>query len=618
MKLDIKMALLGAGIGVIGTIASIYLRYWVGLAVTVMSSSLAYLLVSKLRVKDGTQQLSTVKSNSDNLSHLSFLIATAIVFAFLLISSFSFLYSRPLEYFIAVAVFSAVIVVEIGLLRPHSSKLDLYNILAQILLLAAAVRWSILFAFPSFVGVDPWDHAFGVKHILRTGHVFTAFDMLNYDFAGYSSLGQYGSRPIMHIFTSEAQLLASFPSLKYAFTFSVGIFEIISLLFVFILSRKILNDTKGAALASLLVAMSNFHIRWGFWIIPMTMGLAFFSLLLCLQHLNQETWNQRKVYLLSLLTVTILVFTHSIAALIGILILFSYWIAEKTLRRSFYTNKRRVFPFLLFLGIVILAANWAFSDFIDIVIRYALASTTFIPMEPTVRNLIQFEIDNIGIYILYSCAILGGLSWLKRLNRDKELIIFSAVLLSVLMYGSGLIGLRSILPERWFAFSLVILAPIAAGGYSFLGRFLGKAKMVLPLVILLFTFFMVTSSTCNIEGPVFYFEPSPHRALYNFKESEMMAAQTAASIFEGNLYMDPCYTAQRYLLERKLISLDFGHFRSDAIDGLVLRRRLIYTYNTTLAITLENELSKMNEVYSNGEVGMFLPPANISRNFSQP
>jgi len=615
VKLDIKMALLGVGIGVIGTIASLYLRYGVGLGVTVMSSSLVYLLVNKLRVKDGTQQLSTVKSRSEHPSHPSFLMLTTIVFAFLLISSFSFLYHRPLEYFIAVAIFSAVIVVEIGLLRSHSSKLDLYNILAQILLLAAAVRWSALFAFPSFVGVDPWDHSLGVKHILRTGHVFTALDMLNYDFIGYSSLAQYGSRPIMHIFTSQAQLLASFPSLKYAFTFSVGIFEIISLLFVFILSRKILNDTKGAALASLLVAMSNFHIRWGFWMIPMTMGLAFFSLLLCLQHLNQETWNQREVQLLSLLTVIVLVFTHSIAAFIGILILFSYWMADKTLGRSFYTKKRKkIFSLLLVLATVMLAANWTFSYFTDVVIRYALTSTTFMPMNPTVRNLTQFEIDNVGIYILYFCAILGVLTWSKRLDRDRKLIILGVVLLSILTYGSGLIGLHAILPERWFAFLFVILAPIAAEGYRFLERCLRKGKMILPLVVLLFTFFMVTSSTCNTDSPLFYPETAPPRVA--FKESEMMAAQAATSIFEGNIYMDQRYTACRYLLERRVISLDFGHFHSNNIDGLILSRKFIYTYNTTLARTLENELSKMNKVYSNGEVDMFLSSLNISRNSS--
>lgn len=615
MKPDIKMALLGFGIGIVGTIASLYLKHGVSLATTVVLSSLVYLLAVKRGAKDSAQQIPAVKSKTERLFHPSFLIVTVVAFAFLLISSFSFLYNRPLEYFIAVAFLSAIIVVEIGLLRPHGSKLDLYNVLAQILLLAAAVRWSVLFAFPGFVGVDPWDHAFGVEHILRTGHVFTEFDRLNYDFIGYSFLVQYSSRPIMHILISEAQLLASFPSLKYAFTFSVGIFEVISLLFVFMLSRRILNDMRGAALTSLLVAMSSFHIRWGFWIIPMTMGLAFFSLLLCLLHLNQKTGSQRKVFGLSLLIVIVLVFTHSIAALIGVLILFFYWMAEKMLRSSSYMNKREKFSsFLPVLAIVILAANWTLSYFIDVVTP-RLVSTTFMPMKPIVRTPAQFEIDNTGIYILYFLAILGGLSWLKRLDRSKESIISGTVGLAVLTYGSGLIGLRAILPERWLAFLLVILAPIAADGYRFLERSLHKGKMVLPLVILLFTFFMVISSSCNIDSPVFYPETAPPRVA--FKESEMAAMQAAASIFNGELYTDVRPASLRFFLERKVVSLDFSYLDPNTIDGLVIIRKSIYNHNATLGVTLENELSKMNKVYSNGEVGTFLPLANMSRTLNQ-
>jgi hypothetical protein len=616
VKPDIKIALLGFGIGIVGTIASLYLEYGQGLAITVVLSSFIYLLAVRRNEKDSMQQIPKVDSRDEHIFHLSFLIVTTIAIAFLWISIFSFLYNRPLEYFIGVAFFSVVIVVEIGTLRQHGSKLDLYNILAQILLLGAAVRWSVLFSFPDFVGVDPWCHAFGVKHILRTGHVFTAFDILNYDFVGYSSLSEYSSRPIMHVLISEAQLLAPFPSLKQAFAFSIGISEIISLLFVFMLARRILNDTRGAALASLLVAMSSFHIKWGFWIIPMTTGLVFFSLLLYLLHFDQKTPNQRKVFGLSVLILIVMVFTHSIAAFIWVLILIFYWMAEKMLRSSFRVNTiDSRSSFLPVLAILILAANWTFSYFIDDQIRWALSSTALMPMEPIVRNPIQFEIDHIGTYILYFLAILGGLSWLKRLDRSKKSMIFGAAGLSVIMYGSGLIGLIAILPERWFAFLLITLAPIAASGYLFLGRSLHKGKIVLPLVILIFTFFMVISTDCNIDSPVFYPETAPPRAA--FKESEMMAAQTAASIFSGDLYTDARFASLRFSLEREVVSVDFSNFDTNAIDGLVIIRKSIYNNNATLGVTLENELEKINKVYSNGEVGTFVAITNVSRNLNQ-
>jgi hypothetical protein len=372
-----------------------------------------------------------------------------------------------------------------------------------------------------------------------------------------------------------------------------------------------LNDERGAALATLFVAMSNYHILLGFEIVPMTLGLALFSFLLWSLHQFQKSTYRREMFSICLLTLVALVFTHSIAAFIGVLVLFIYWIVRRK-PDSFHINNTNFFSLLFILAIVILAANWAFSNFIDEITRAVLTFTTINPMKPTVRNFAQFEIDNIGIYILFFFAILGGFSWLERLDKDKKSILLAASGLTIIAYGSGLIGFKTILPERWLAFLPIILAPLAASGYCFLKRSSRKIRLALPLVILLFTFFMVVSSPSNLDADnqVFYPETAPPRA--SFKESEITAIQKAASIFAGDLYMDFRYTELKYLMLKEIYSLDFEHFESNSIDGLILCRRFVYIRNATLETVLQNKLSLMNKVYSNYEVEMFLHTENVS------
>lgn len=615
MKLDIKVALYGFLLGLVFLVGTLHLSYGIGFATTIVVSYFTYLIITRKR-KNGPQPLPAIKSVAKLPFYALFLITTGATIVFLLLSSFCFLYTRPFEYFVAAAILSAIIALEIGLLRPASGKLGLYNILGQILLLAAAVRWSSLFTFSGFVGVDPWSHSFGVQHILEQGHVYTELGRvaLNYDFIPSFTLDQYSLLPIMHILISELQLVASFSSLKHAFTFSVGVFEIISLLFVFVLARRIFFDDKRAAMASLLVGVSSWHIRWGFWIIPMTMGLAFFPLLLgllpFLQASRKKVWSQRKISVLFLLVFTALLFTHTIASLVVVLFLYFVWIGKPILRSHIHVHSlKKPLSTLLLLTTVMLAAHWLFSYFINNILPFTFASATFAPITPKVRSLIHFEIDNIGTYGLYFLAILGSLSWLKRLDQGKASILAGAAGLSVFTYGSVLMGFGAVLPERWVAFLFVVLAFIAADGYYFLGRFLRKGRTVfLILIIFLLTFSMVISSNSNVDSPIYFPEEFSRKSV---TESEMRAAQVAASVSNGTLYADELYLPYFiWSLRMRPISLDLEKFDSHAVNGLMVIRRPIYHRLTkTSGDVSEDIFNNTNKVYSNGQVEMFYSEA---------
>jgi hypothetical protein len=615
MELDIKVAASSFLLGLVFLVGALRLNYGIGFATTIVISCLAYLVITSQRKKD-TRPLMGVNLKTKKPPYAFFLITTGATIVFLLWSSFGFQETRPLKYFVAAAVLSAIIALEIGLLKPTSGKLGLYNVLAQILLLAAAVRWSSLFAFPGFVGVDPWGHSFGVQHILEQGHVYTKLDKLslNYDFVPSWTLDQYTFRPIMHILISEMQLVASFPSLKHAFTFSVGAFEVTSLLFVFVLARRILSDDKRAALASLLVGVSSWHIRWGFCIIPMTMGLAFFALLLALlpflQASGKKVWDQTKMYALFLLVFTALLFTHSIASLIMVLFLCFVWIGERILRSHMQVHGlKRPLSILLLLTMVILVAHWTFSYFIEDILPFVLVSTTFAPLTPEVRSLVHMEIDNIGTYALYFLSILGGLNCLKRLNQGKASILAGAAGLSVFTYGFVLIGCRAVLPERWVAFSFVVLALIAADGYYFLDRSLGKGRMIfLVSIIFVLVFSMVISSNCNVDSPIFFPEEFSRQSV---TESEMRAARIAVSVSNRTLYLDArarveCLSYFTWSLRVRPVSLDLENFDPHAINGLIVIYRHISYGLIETSKGVSDDVSKgTDKVYSNGQVEMF-------------
>lgn len=593
MNVDMKYALVGLLFGVASLAISLHVTYGIGLAITITVSCLVYSLLETRKPKSGTCLLPAGKLEAKKPSLKFFLILTGIIITFFLISISSFLYKQQLIYFIVVALLSALIAVEIGVLNSSNNSAT-YCILLQILILAAVVRWSPYFAFPGFMGVDPWVHSFGVQHILDRGYVFTDLDIVQlYNFIPTHNplVRFYSSFPNMHILISEVQLLNSFPSLKHAFAFSIGLFEILSILFVFIMADRIFLDRKRASLASLLVAMSNWHIRWGWWIIPMTMGLAFFALLLYLCPFDYVHLNQRKYTAIFFFVFAIIVLTHTISTLIVVVFLGFLWIHKK-MRKS----PTRPPSNLLFLTIVTLLAQWIFSHFIEIRAPFIFRTTSFKVIQPTHRSLVRFEIDHIGINILYFFTILGGLNWLKKLSIRKVSILAGAFGLVVFIYGSVLTGAEGFLPHRWMSFLFVLLAPVAADGYHFMARFLYKRKKVLLIGSFCFIFIFTTVMMISAESNIHQLEGIPRQY---FKESELMAARVATSVFQGNVYVDERFTLYfKWFLRRKVLSLDLINFNPNAINGLVVIRRVTAMPNDAL----ERALNKTNKVYSNGEV----------------
>jgi len=265
---------------------------------------------------------------------------------------------------------------------------------------------------------------------------------------------------------------------------------------------------------------------------------------------------------------------------------------------------------LIFTVTIMLMANWTFSSFIVDHIHGIMALTTLRPLTPTFRSLGNFEISNIGAYCLYFLAILGGLTWLKRLNSVRAAILTGVAGLSLIVHGNVLLGLKAFLPERWFVFLFVLLAPIAAVGYRFLCRILRKEKRVFLLILIfVLTFAMIVSSDSNVDSPIYYHEEFGVRK--SLTKSDLWAIQAAASFSNGTLYVDMTDKALRVAItwsfHRTVNTIDFEDFDPKNISGLIIVRRDGYFQPTECPINkMPSAFNKTNNVYSDGEVMIFL------------
>jgi len=627
MKLDQKAAIIGFLFGASILVVSPLFPSGIALGATITISCLTY-LAATWRPKGHKQSLPDLSPEKKKIPLLISMIGATIVFC--LWSLLFFQFSRPLEFFVFASIISAVISFEIGLLKRDGNRAELALVLVQILLLTTALSWSSLFAATSTVDIDNFADTFGVNFILNNGHIITTSDLLAKSFSNYNaywSLGQYTSRPLMQIFASELQLLANFPSIKLAFAFSVSLSEIGSILFTFILTRRLLHDERQAAIATLLIGVCTWHLILGTAIIPMTMGLTLFTLLLSLMPF---LWSSRlriidrRIFVLVLIVLTALVFTHTISSLMGLIVIGFAWLSEKISEKILRTEKirpssipyQRILTIFLLLALVLLSAQWVFSGFLDNIIPSVISNTALKPVTPVFRNLAQFTLDNLGTDCLIFLAILGVLSWVERLYTGRtsfgiRFIIISASGFFFLTYGVGLVGSVALLPERWYSFLVIVIVPVAVAGYYFLSNLLNKHKQViLALFILVLTFAMIMSSSANIDTPLYY--PSANIEKKSLTPSEFAAVSAAISFSNDTIYTDRndgiahASVMWSYLWSHQYNTeqIDFRNLNLTNVHGLVFAR----TNAFYAPVAPPSQLDQVNLIYSSGGAELFSKP----------
>ena len=171
-------------------------------------------------------------------------------------------HSRPLGYFISTAMATAILAVEILFLPKGKASTGF--ILLKIALVALSLRFMVQLIFPEVIGVDPWWHRGLTLDMLALGHMPEGH--------AYSAL------PMMHLIISSTMLITDL-SYRLSAMLSIGFFQVVSLVFVFLLGRLV-QGPKIGLLAALLFGIASTNVELGFWIRPITLGVIIIPILL--------------------------------------------------------------------------------------------------------------------------------------------------------------------------------------------------------------------------------------------------------------------------------------------------------------------------------------------------
>lgn len=594
-----------------------------GISLTLFVSCSVYLMIRHLAPETATFERSAA---DESLTQIIATVNTLLLVSFLVFCTYFFEYERPIRYFVLVVVFCAAVAWQIHAIPKNPSRSLLLKILMQIILLSASVRWSVVFSFPVLVGSD-WYHSILVDHIVNNGRLIPSTYAIGWVPEHIArGVDIYSYFPLMHLVVSGYSLVTGVVSYKQSAVLSIGVFEIASILFVFMLSRKMFSDERLALLSALLIGLSNKHMFYGMWIIPNSLGLALFAALVYLvgRHMKESgsrVFGMFAVFLFSTIA------AHPLSSFVLLLVIFLF-LASEHIHARFLDDRRSsdiraATTYVLLISVVAVLAYWMIcSDFFSarvLSLFSSLQQLELLRVSPAGKTIYHYELDNLGVYFLYFLAAIGSLAWLrrKRLGSFELGVIMASGTLLLIIYASWLTGITTFLPERWFSFLFVLLVlPAAEGVIYLLGTARGKYGMILMLIVLCsLSFLMIMNSDVNVDVPLI---GKNQVGRYSYFDSEMIAASWAKENSKGPIYTDENFLDYFWWgLKTNMTYIDNFSYFQIPIRGVVIRRQYIYERPVKLQMFLgewvtvgadfERRLQSINRVYCNYEVATYTP-----------
>jgi hypothetical protein len=535
LDIDVIAALVGFVIGAVGVLASEYYnlnRSHLGYAVC--AACLGYLVTSNLLpVKESVHR----EPKWQTLDRL-FIFAT-ILFLILLLVSIAVLtrslYRRPPVYLGLVLGATILLVLQMALFDP-SARWKQLVLLGQILLMAVSLRAGAFFLFPSMSGNDPFVHQRWIDELIVTGK--------------FPQDASYASYPILH-------LLAGATSLIYSTSSEIGLFSVstlhsIALLAVFAIG-KTLFDPRTGLIAALLLSLSDYQILWGIQVIPNSLGIVWFLLvLMALVKREDATHPQGKLgWTISiLLFLWAMLFTHTLSTFVLLIVLLTLLATTALFPSSRFSSRSTVVSVTL-VGLfgVAMVAYWMWSfptperDFFTRMVlstKYALSSAQLgrVEMVTVAGSLDAWTVfaGEAGWTLLLAPALMGALSSFNPRMRRTQLMVWAplmAVFLGII-YGSGLMGVQAVLPARWMAFLYVPACLLAASFLSQLLAISERRPLISSFTVLLLSavsVLMITSPSKSIpDSPLYAASLGTRPGLYT---SELAGMRYAENTYHG-------------------------------------------------------------------------------------
>ncbi|MFC1871160.1 hypothetical protein ACFLYF_01980 [Chloroflexota bacterium] len=576
-----------------------------GIALTI--AGIIYLLISSRLPK------ALSGFNESQASRRVYLLASIIFFPLFTYSIASVvlnpeLYIRPLEYFIATSILVCLVAIEI--INLPGSKGHTYFTLLKIVLIGISLQWLPQFMFPSLTGIDVFGHSQAVTDMLIQGHIPPEYS--------------YAKLPIMPLSISTISLVTGL-GYKLSGLFSTGLFYMMAAVFIFLIAERLFS-TRIGLLSALMVVISEWFIHNGLYAIPNTLGIAMVLSLVYMLFLRREGIT---FTLLTIFMMIILVMTHTIAAFTLAIVLLAVWLGVELYHQATGQRSMIISLNLVTLFIVTMLAYWLFISGHIFNIGDAIQTAFGLDENMGAPGVVQYLstvdrgellLTRSGMLIFYFLAIVGILAILSRWFRNQVRLSFTlaAIAISIIAFAGGALGLSRFLPDRFLAYSQILLCiPVAVGliflSHTFKSRLWKYAVIV--VVVLPLSFLMITSPTADKESPI-YSQNTAHRTSYT--QSEVQAAETMSRVYEGSVNTDSSYKSllntttliatgiTTYLIEKDFTEVNnLVMIRRYSVEHVVFGGGGIIKLDYNPKELLEEQ--GFSQIYESGTVSAFLP-----------
>ncbi len=606
-NLDSILALAGA---IFSLILIAYLQIHIGRLIYMVSGIFCFLACVTYLVLKHRHKLSPISSILDLQASPSILLLSDIVFFALFTYSLWSLafrpevYVRPLGYFISIAAMSAILAAKILFLPSKNSAVPFT--LFEIILIGLSLEWSVLILFPSIVGLDPWTH----QRI--------TLDMLEKARAG----GVYGGLPVFHLAVGATSLITAL-SYKMATMLSISLLQVVcDVLFIFLIGRLVLSARIGM-LAALLLVVANWHIFFGYWTIPNTLGAIFVVIILYLLFKFHKEKVTVVVPLCGLLTAA-LILTHAIAALWLVILLFTLWLGF-VVHNKFFKERLATLPVLAvaLLFTVAMLSWWTFGTGHmgtlamltgrgfepSVGLTYApgtappevappevcppevtppeVAPPEVTPPEVTPPEVTPPEVtppawetlsgapfellfNGLGMFLFFAVSFIGCFYMLSR--RFGNPYAFFIAIAGVLILGIGYFPMltgRSVIEHRWWYMAQILLSIPLAVAFSLLSGLFRKTYLKAVLIVIsvfLVTFLMIMGLPSNMDNHTF---SQNQLVRYAFTTSELQTLNTISANYDGIIGVDSYYNRDGFYMPK--LSARLGN-RLESISHCLLAK----------------------------------------------
>lgn len=530
-------------------------------ALILLLASVIYLLCRKRLMRASE----TIETAAFTLKDRLVMCLHVLVFVLFTVSIFIVnqqVYVRPLGFLIVTAVIAGISAVIIC--SSDRDRID-YLALAEIFGLGLLLRASAFYQFPSLFAGDPNLHAYWIEQLAALGHVS--------DFmAGYQSF------PLMHIF--GAMIMDITGMVVKDTLFIIGIADVISLIFIFLIIRHYFNAHIGM-LAVLLLMVSTWHITYDISNIPQTFGMALLNILIYLLFCKKgESIKKDILYrALAIMILIAIVLTHTIDSFATLVILISIWLTVQLLnyiRDPGDTDSPLPdIPFSLILFLFIFEmCYWMYSAgffmFLGDSIRWAFRVAELSPPITTLAEGFQTTgLRWLPTYLNIFLALFGSLFLLKNRRNTVYFTMYGwGVILFVFL--STFLNWYTFLPGRWFDYIEVVLVVPLVIAFACLSALFRNRALAMSMIVFIFSILMVTNYNANVTNLI-PLTPYPTQSL---KTSELDAAGTLQSVMPDRvrLYTDVYYGVAFPKGTLDIYQITMGNIKLDGI--LVLRKEI--------------------------------------------